>query len=214
MSEEERDILVTKRKYWTKLMKYNLTFTIFFGIGLFFLALLALTITDSCDGKASEVGLGCNLIFFPLLISWLWIFVSWPLMILMYGYQRFKIYKITKPKVLAKPSEMGLRSTQKHNGAMDEMKDKSYNSGDAGFVLLIIGLILMLFAHAMSLDNDGCISPDVSNQASMDDYQNCVEGLSQKVKDTATVSLLSSLSIFTGIGLMCRAILNNQKPPV
>ena len=45
---------------------------------------------------------------------------SWPLSFVMYGYQSFKIYKITKPKVLAKSSGISLRSTQKHNGAMGE----------------------------------------------------------------------------------------------
>ena len=102
----------------------------------------------------------------------------------------------------------------KNNSVLPEMKDKSYSSGNAGFVLLIIGLILMLFGYAMSLDNEECILPDYSNQASTDAYQNCVEDSAQKVKDIATISILSSLGIFTGIGLMCRAILKNQNPPV
>jgi len=38
----------------------------------------------------------------------------------MYVYHSLKIHEITKPKVLAKSSEMSLRSTQKHNGAMGE----------------------------------------------------------------------------------------------
>ncbi len=180
MSEEERDILVTKRKYWIKLMKYNLTFTVFFGIGLI---LLAVTIADSCDGKASEVGLGCNLIFFPALISWLWIFVSWPLMILMYAYQRFKIYKITKPKVLAKSSEMGLRSAH------------GRNTGDHALLLHIamaIGLIL-IFAGGFSQANvsmaiEGC--GEMPMYVDIEDYSDCIDDAQTKAENAIRLSAL------------------------
>ena len=91
MSEEEKDILVSKRKYWTKIMKYNLVGTIFLVI-LFFL--LAITIGDSCDGKVSEAGMGCNLVLIFILLFYLFLFISWPLSFIIYGYQSFKIYKL------------------------------------------------------------------------------------------------------------------------
>ena len=91
MSEEEKDILVSKRKYWTKIMKYNLVGTIFLVI-LFFL--MAITIGDSCDGKVSEAGMGCNLVLIFILLFYLFLFISWPLSFIIYGYQSFKIYKL------------------------------------------------------------------------------------------------------------------------
>ncbi len=97
MSEEEKDILVSKRKYWTKIMKYNLVGTIFLVI-LFFL--LAITIGDSCDGKVSEVGMGCNLILIVLLLFYLFLFISWPLSFIIYGYQSFKIYNLNTKELL------------------------------------------------------------------------------------------------------------------
>ena len=75
-------------------MKYNLVGTIFLVILMF---LLAITIGDSCDGKVSEVGMGCNLVLILLLFFYFFLF-SWPLSFIMYGYQSFKIYKITKNK--------------------------------------------------------------------------------------------------------------------
>ena len=93
MSEEEKDILVTKRKYWAQFMKYNLAYTIFFGIAL------TLIFMTEVSGTSYE-----RLILFYIPSSWLWIFASWPLSIIMYVYHSLKIHEITKPKVLAKSS--------------------------------------------------------------------------------------------------------------
>jgi hypothetical protein len=121
MSEDERDILVTKRKYWTKLMKYNLVNTVLFWIYMF-----PVTNSDIIFGECDEyikietASVRCAS---GLYLFWLWFYFlvgSWILLFVMYGYHSFKIYKITKPTVLAKSSEMSLRSTQKHNGAMGE----------------------------------------------------------------------------------------------
>ena len=90
-------------------MKYNLAYTIFFGIAL------TLIFMTEVSGTSYE-----RLILFYIPSSWLWIFASWQLSIIMYVYHSLKIHEITKPKVLAKSSEMSLRSTQKHNGAMGE----------------------------------------------------------------------------------------------
>jgi len=105
----EKEILIAKRKYWAQFMKYNLAYTIFFGIAL------TLIFMTEISGTSYE-----RLILFYIPSSWLWIFASWPLSIIMYVYHSLKIHEITKPKVLAKSSEMSLRSTQKHNGAMGE----------------------------------------------------------------------------------------------
>ncbi len=105
---EEKDISVSKRKFWAQFMKYNLAYTISFGIVL---PLIFMTEGDPESGVWPLIG-----IF--VISSFLWIFASWPLSIIMYVYNRLKVHKITKPKVLAKSSEMSLRSTQKHNGAM------------------------------------------------------------------------------------------------
>ena len=71
MSEEERDILVTKRKYWTKLMKYNVIIYIFM-----------LILTGSFDLPSIE------LFIFGIL---LW---CWPVFILKYYYLSREIDKI------------------------------------------------------------------------------------------------------------------------
>ena len=119
MSEDERDILVTKRKYWTKLMKYNLVNTVLFLIYMFPVTNI---IFVDCDEyiKIETASAKCAS---GLYLFWLWFYFlvgSWILLFVMYGYHSFRIYKIPKPKVLAKSTEMSLRSTQKHNGAMGE----------------------------------------------------------------------------------------------
>jgi len=103
MSEEEKDILVSKRKYCTKLMKYNLAICIF----LYFFLLLFGT------SNTTEIYF---VLFFLLLI------LLWPVLFTGYIYYYLKIREIEKTKamVLAKSSGISLRSTQKHNGAMGE----------------------------------------------------------------------------------------------
>ncbi len=96
MSEEEKNILVTKRKYWTKFMKYNLVGTIFLVIYFFVFRMLF----------HSDIGLFPEA---PRIISEsLWVvgsicmislFIAWPLSFIIYGYQSFKIYKINRKEL-------------------------------------------------------------------------------------------------------------------
>ena len=112
MSEEERDILVSKRKYWTKFMKYILANIV-----------LVPPLYSGIIHKFLNWWLGVNEFEWMDTIFMFWAFfiiISWPLSFIMYVYHSLKIHEITKPKVLAKSSEMSLRSTQKHNGAMGE----------------------------------------------------------------------------------------------
>ena len=81
---EEKDISVSKRKFWAQFMKYNLAYTIFFGIAL------TLIFMTEVSGTSYE-----RLILFYILSSWLWIFASWPLSIIMYVYNRLKVHEIT-----------------------------------------------------------------------------------------------------------------------
>ena len=67
----------------------------------------------------------------------------------------------------------------KNNSVIPEMKDKSYNSGNAGFVLLIIGLILMLLGYAMSLDNEECVQTEYTQEA-VEENLDCLKVYSQK----------------------------------
>ena len=115
MSEEEKDILVTKRKYWTKLMKYNLAGTLFLPFVFIVTRMLFHADVGVFPDAAPESII--TLIVILMFVGITYLAFAWPLSLIMYGYQ---IYKITKPKVLAKSSEMSLRSTQKHNGAMGE----------------------------------------------------------------------------------------------
>ena len=114
MSPKGKDILVNKRKYWAKLMKYNLVGTVFFVI--YFLILFYGL--QGC--LADNSGVVCEFLMILYTLLFFFLLGSWPLSFVMYGYQSLKIYKITKPKVLAKSSGISLRSTQKHNGAMGE----------------------------------------------------------------------------------------------
>ena len=94
MSEEEKDILVSKRNFWVKLMKYNWRATIFFTIFIFTIFIFLDLPSWYFDLFLNPI---TNLTLFFLLISWALSFI-------MYIYQDLKIYKIPKPKVLAKSS--------------------------------------------------------------------------------------------------------------
>jgi hypothetical protein len=108
MSEEERDILVRKRKYWTKLMKYNLVITISLVI---LVILIDLIINPVCTGLLAEMGGGCLSYLFIWFITVLFLLISWPLSVIMYVYQSLKIYKIPKFKVLAEKPEVLAKSS-------------------------------------------------------------------------------------------------------
>ena len=123
MSEEEKDILVSKRKYWTKIMKYNLVGTIFLVI-LFFL--MAITIDDSCNGMISEMGIGCVLFNILILFYYLFLCISWPLSFIMYGYQSFKIYNQSFKIYKLNIENKGI--VTKKNKAMEREEALDYNS--------------------------------------------------------------------------------------
>ena len=132
----------------------------------------------------------------------------------------------TNPKIVIKINNLikeyfNLKKSQLSRNALhnvDIPKNKSsntgnaYNNGNVGFILLVIGLFLMLIAYAMALDNSECAQSALT-QGEVEALQDCMEEYNDKLRAISTISLISSLTIFTGIGLMCRAILNNQKPP-
>jgi len=129
MSEEEKDILVTKRKYWTKVMKYNVKYTIVCVIYIIFCLVFVFPINIE---EQATIDVFLVLAFY---LSLLYIPSCWFLLFVMYGYHRMGIFKIPKfkvlaekPEVLAKSSGISLRSTQKHNGAIDEDKIKRLKS--------------------------------------------------------------------------------------
>ena len=103
MSEEEKDILIAKKKYWAQFMKYNLTYTIFFGIVLALIFMNA----DKVSGTPFEI-----LFIFYIISSWLWIFASWSLSIIMYVYQHLKIHEIPKPQPRVLSNTQALTTSQ------------------------------------------------------------------------------------------------------
>ena len=118
MSEEERDVLVNKRKYWTKLINYNFAGTIFLVIYFFVFRMLF----------HSDIGLFPEA---PRIISeslWgvgsigmIFIIIAWPLSFIMYGYQSFKIYKINTKEPLE-------QHQRQHEASKDLTLDSSTTS--------------------------------------------------------------------------------------
>jgi hypothetical protein len=123
MSEDERDILVTKRKYWTKLMKYNLVGTVFLVIYIF---IIIYGLQGRC--LADNPGVVCGFLMILYALWGIFLLISWPLSVIMYVYQSLKIYKIPKFKVLAKSSGISLHNTQKHKEGLDEDKIRRLKS--------------------------------------------------------------------------------------
>jgi hypothetical protein len=130
MSEDERDILVTKRKYWTKLMKYNLVGTVFLVIYIF---IIIYGLQGRC--LADNPGVVCGFLMILYALWGIFLLISWPLSVIMYVYQSLKIYKIPKfkvlaekPEVLAKSSGISLHNTQKHKEGLDEDKIRRLKS--------------------------------------------------------------------------------------
>ena len=113
---EEKDILVSKRKYWTKLMKYNLVGTVLFLIYVF--VILSYELAERCEDSGT---LGCNSIIISYLLLSFFLLGSWPLSLIMYGYQSFKINKITnsQPRVLSNSQAL----TTSQISAMKEAKE-------------------------------------------------------------------------------------------
>lgn len=93
MSEEERDILVRKRKYWTKLMKYNLVICIFLYFPLLFVG----------NSNPTEIYF---VLFFLLLI------LLWPVLFIGFIYYYLKIREIEKTKAVVLSKSSGMTATQ------------------------------------------------------------------------------------------------------
>lgn len=107
MSEEEKNNLISKKKYWTKLMKYNLVGTILFLTYVF--VILFYGVAERCEDSGT---LGCNSILISYLLLSFFLLISWPLSLIMYGYQSFKIYKITKPQPRLLSNAQALTASQ------------------------------------------------------------------------------------------------------
>ena len=120
MSEDEKDILVTKRKYWTKLMKYNLVGTIIVPFILIVVRMLIHVevgiFPDALDNTIILV-LTVAIVFGGVLA----LVIAWSLSLIMYGYYGYQIYKITKPKVLE-------QRQRQHEASKDLTLDSSTTS--------------------------------------------------------------------------------------
>jgi hypothetical protein len=110
MSEEEKDILVTKRKYWTKLINYNFAGTIF-------LVIFRMLFHSEIGLFPRLQGLSQNLILVVSSIGVVFIIVAWPLSFIMYGYQSFKIYKINRKESLE-------QRQQQHEAKLEHIENK------------------------------------------------------------------------------------------
>ena len=91
MSEEERDVLVSKRKYWTKLMKNNVNYTIVCVI--YIICCLLFVFPGLNIEEQTNIDVFLVLAFY---LSLCYILSCWILLFVMYGYQSLKIYEITK----------------------------------------------------------------------------------------------------------------------
>ena len=95
MGEDERDFLVTKRKYWIKLMKYNLVGTIMVPFIITVIRLLFHVdygiFPDALDNII--ITILTMTIVFGLILA---LVITWPLSLIMYGYQSFKIYEMNR----------------------------------------------------------------------------------------------------------------------
>lgn len=106
MSEEERDVLVSKRKYWTKLMKNNLNYTIVCAIYIICCLLFIFPINIE---EQTIIDVFLVLAFY---LSLFYILSCWILLFVMYGYQSLKIYNITKPQPDVLSKSQGMTVTQ------------------------------------------------------------------------------------------------------
>ena len=117
---EEKDILVSKRKYWTKLMKYNLVGTIIVPFILIVVRMLIHVevgiFPDALDNTIILV-LTVAIVFGGVLA----LVIAWSLSLIMYGYYGYQIYKITKPKVLE-------QRQRQHEASKDLTLDSSTTS--------------------------------------------------------------------------------------
>ena len=118
MSEEERDVLVNKRKYWTKLINYNFAGTIFLVI--YFTVFRTLFHSDI--GLFPEAPMIISVSLWGIgSIGMVFIIIAWPLSFIMYGYQSFKIYKINRKESLE-------QRQRQHEASKDLTLDSSTTS--------------------------------------------------------------------------------------
>ena len=118
MSEEERDVLVNKRKYWTKLINYNFAGTIFLVI--YFSVFRTLFHSDI--GLFPEAPRIISVSYWGIgSIGMVFIIITWPLSFIMYGYQSFKIYKINRKESLE-------QRQRQHEASKDLTLDSSTTS--------------------------------------------------------------------------------------
>ncbi len=216
MSEEERDVLVTKRKYWAKLMKYNLVGTIF--LSFYFLVARMLfhvdvgIFPDALDNTIILV-LTMAILFGGLLA----LVIAWPLSLIMYGYQSFKIYKINRKESLE-------QRQRQHEASKDLTLDSSTTSVSSavgttsqetrkeignvlGFleseIVFKIGIVLMTIYALFILFIDH-------------PYAACGDSNIEELADCVNLAnlLFKGLSFMGAIGLILSLIGIYTKPPV
>ena len=110
MSEEEKDILVRKKKYWAKVMKNNVKYTIVCVI--YIIGCLLFIFPGLNYEEQANIDIVLVLVFY---LSLLYIPSCWFLLFVMYGYHRmgiFKIDKITKPQPDILSKSQGMTVTQ------------------------------------------------------------------------------------------------------
>jgi len=120
MSDDEKDTLVSKRKYWTKLMKYNLVGTIIVPFILIVARMLFHVevgiFPDALDNTIILVLTVAIVFGGPLALV-----ITWPLSLIMYVYQSFKIYKINRKESLE-------QRQRQHEASKDLTLDSSTTS--------------------------------------------------------------------------------------
>jgi len=194
MSEEERDVLVSKRKYWTKLMKYNVIIYIFM-----------LILTGSFDLPSIE------LFIFGIL---LW---CWPVFILKYYNLSLKIYKINRKESLE-------QRQRQHEASKDLTLDSSTTSVSSAVgttsqetrkeignvlgsleseIVFKIGIVLMTIYALFILFIDH-------------PYVSCRDSNIEELADCVNLAnlLFKGLSFMGAIGLILSLIGIYTKPPV
>lgn len=103
MSEDEKDTLVSKRKYWAKVIKNNVKYTIVCVIYIIYCMLIYFPRFNFEEQTNIDV-----VLVLTFYLSLFFLLGSWPLSLIMYGYQSFKINKMTnsQPEVISKPQGM------------------------------------------------------------------------------------------------------------
>ena len=216
MSEEEKDILVTKRKYWTKLMKYNLVGTIMVPFIIIVIRLL-FHVDDGIFPDALDKNISITIIVLAIVFGPLVLVITWPLSLIMYGYYGYQIYKITKPKVLE-------QRQRQHEASKDLTLDSSTTSVSSAVgttsqetrkeignvlgsleseIVFKIGIVLMTIYALFILFID-------------QPYAACKDSNIEELADCVNLAnlLFKGLSFMGAIGLILSLIGIYTKPPV